>query len=212
MANGLLTSLTLISLFSCIATPLHAFNVLLDRSECFIEEVKNDGDLVTASFVVEDGQEGWGAPSGEGVDLVVLAPTGYSVYTARDKTEDHFSFRTVRAGDYQFCFQNKSPHSTMVTFDFHAGHTESHPDAAQDGQLNPMQAKVDKVQEALWSILADQNYLRARSLRHMKTTQSTSKRVMWYTLLETAALIGASVLQVYVLKSFFNKRVGYNRV
>lgn len=50
----------------------------------------------------------------------------------------------------------------------------------------------------------EQRYLQRKLNRHRETTESNNRRTMFYTWLEVAALLGASTVQILVIKRFFN--------
>lgn len=49
-----------------------------------------------------------------------------------------------------------------------------------------------------------QNYLEKRQRRHRKTLRSTQRKTILWTVVEAIGVVGASVLEVVVLRSFFN--------
>eukprot|EP00245_Coleochaete_scutata_P003684 TRINITY_DN15516_c0_g1_i1.p1 TRINITY_DN15516_c0_g1~~TRINITY_DN15516_c0_g1_i1.p1 ORF type:complete len:215 (+),score=35.92 TRINITY_DN15516_c0_g1_i1:113-757(+) len=186
--------------------------ITVHRQECLTEEVKYQGDAVVGSFVVYDMEdESWSGPP-PGMDFYITGPDGHRAWSSMHKMEDKFSFLAGKAGLYRFCFNNHAHVPESVVFDVHVGHVTGPEDVAKEEKLSPLTVKLDKIREAVYSISADQHYLRARQLRHKKTMESTRRRVIWYAMLEAATLIGASLLQVYVLRRLFEKRIGYNRV
>ncbi|XP_057992652.1 transmembrane emp24 domain-containing protein p24beta3-like [Hevea brasiliensis] len=113
---------------------------------------------------------------------------------------------------YKFCFHNPYSTSETVSFCVHVGHIPKEHDLAKDEHLNPINVKIAELREALESVTAEQKYLKARDARHRRTTESTRKRVIGYTVAEYILLAIVSVLQVVNIRRLFSKSVAYNRV
>jgi len=144
--------------------------------------------------------------------LKVTSPAGNEVHTLKGTSGDKFEFKAPRSGMYKFCFHN--PHKTpeTVAFYIHIGHIPNEHNLAKDEHLDPVNVKIAELREALESVTAEQQYLKARDARHRRTNESTRKRVLFYTLGEYLLLAFLSVLQVVYIRQLFSKSVGYNRV
>ncbi|KAI8566316.1 hypothetical protein RHMOL_Rhmol02G0031300 [Rhododendron molle] len=142
----------------------------------------------------------------------VTSPAGNEVHTLKGTSGDKFEFKAPRSGMYKFCFHN--PHSTpeTVAFHIHVGHIPNEHNLAKDEHLDPINVKIAELREALESVTAEQQYLKARDARHRRTNDSTKKRVVFYTVGEYLMLACLSVLQVLYIRQLFSKSVGYNRV
>ncbi|KAG5560217.1 hypothetical protein RHGRI_003490 [Rhododendron griersonianum] len=145
-------------------------------------------------------------------DDTVTSPAGNEVQTLKGTSGDKFEFKAPRSGMYKFCFHN--PHSTpeTVAFHIHIGHIPNEHNLAKDEHLDPINVKIAELREALESVTAEQQYLKARDARHRRTNDSTRKRVVFYTVGEYLVLACLSVLQVLYIRQLFSKSVGYNRV
>jgi len=53
-----------------------------------------------------------------------------------------------------------------------------------------------------------QKYFRTRENRNLSTVKSTENRIFWFSLLESALIVGMAGLQVFVVRTFFNIRKG----
>ncbi|KAF7112869.1 hypothetical protein RHSIM_Rhsim02G0029800 [Rhododendron simsii] len=146
------------------------------------------------------------------VRVRVTSPAGNEVQTLKGTSGDKFEFKAPRSGMYKFCFHN--PHSTpeTVAFHIHIGHIPNEHNLAKDEHLDPINVKIAELREALESVTAEQQYLKARDARHRRTNDSTRKRVVFYTIGEYLLLACLSVLQVLYIRQLFSKSVGYNRV
>ncbi|KAL5548652.1 hypothetical protein UlMin_003883 [Ulmus minor] len=184
---------------------------VIDRDECFSHDVKYEGDTVHVSFVVIKVDSSWHY-SEDGVDLVVKGPSGDQIHDIRDKTSDKIEFVAMHKGVHRFCFTNKSPYHETVDFDVHVSHFSYQEEHAKDEHFNPLLEQIAKLEEALYNIQFEQHWLEAQTERQAIVNEAMSKRAVQKAIFESAALVGASVLQVYLLRSLFDRKQGSSRV
>ncbi|KAI9090148.1 hypothetical protein K1719_028844 [Acacia pycnantha] len=184
---------------------------VIEKEECFSHDVKYDGDSVHVSFVVIKDDSPWHYSS-DGVDLVVKGPSGEQVQDFRDKTGEKFEFVAHKSGVHKFCFTNKSPYHETIDFDVHVGHFSYYEQHAKDEHFNPLLEQIAKLEEALYNIQFEQHWLEAQTDRQAIVNEAMSRRAVHKALFESAALIGASALQVYLLQRLFERRLGTSRV
>ncbi|KAH7434222.1 hypothetical protein KP509_06G006400 [Ceratopteris richardii] len=209
MASSRPVSVCIIMLFLCLAhSACHALQITVHDTECVYENVEYEGDLVTGNYVVIDHEHFW-TEDHPGIDFSVTAPSGLVVLSHQGTSGEKFEFRAPKAGPYKFCFHNKVGSPEDVAFYAHVGHIPNDHDLAKDEHLDPVNVKIAELREALEAISSEQQYLRARDLRHRRTAESTQKRLLGYTAAEYLALILASLSQVLLIRRMFSKRVGY---
>ncbi|KAF9586995.1 hypothetical protein IFM89_039774 [Coptis chinensis] len=184
---------------------------VIDREECFSHSVESEGDTVHVSFVVIKADAPWHY-SEDGVDLIVKGPSGDQIHDSRDKTSEKFEFVVHRKGLHQFCFTNKSPYHETIDFDVHVGHFTYFDQHAKDEHFNPLLEQIAKLEEALYNIQFEQHWLEAQTDRQTVVNEGMSKRAIHKAMFESATLIGASFLQVYLLKRLFERKLGTSRV
>lgn len=184
---------------------------VIDREECFSHSVPYEGDTVHVSFVVIKAETPWHYGD-EGVDLVVKGPSGDQIRDARDKTSDKFEFVVQKKGLHRFCFTNKSPYHETIDFDVHVGHFSYMEQHAKDEHFDPLLQQIAKLEEALYNIQFEQHWLEAQTDRQAMVNKGMSRRTIHKALFESAALVGASVLQVYLLRRLFERKLGTSRV
>ncbi|KAF9597645.1 hypothetical protein IFM89_020405 [Coptis chinensis] len=184
---------------------------VIDREECFSHEVQYEGDTVHVSFVVIKADAPWHY-SEDGVDLVVKGPSGDQLYDSRDKTSEKFDFLVHKRGLHQFCFTNKSPYHETIDFDVHGGHFTYVDQHAKDEHFNPLLEQISKLEEALYNVQFEQHWLEAQTDRQAVVNEGMSKRAIHKAMFESVVLIGASCLQVYLLKRLFERKLGTSRV
>lgn len=184
---------------------------VIDREECFSHDVKYEGETVHVSFVVIKIDSSWHY-SHEGVDLVVKGPSGDQIHDFRDKTSEKFEFVVHKKGVHRFCFTNKSPYHETIDFDVHVNHFSYFDEHAKEEHLNPLLEQISKLEEALYNIQFEQHWLEAQTERQALVNEAMSRRAVQKAFFESTALLGASLLQVFLLRRLFERKLGMPRV
>ncbi|PKU76159.1 Transmembrane emp24 domain-containing protein p24beta2 [Dendrobium catenatum] len=143
---------------------------------------------------------------------MVKDPSGNQIYDFRDKISDKFEFIVRKKGLHRFCFTNKSPYHETIDFDVHVGHFTYMEQHAKDEHFSPLLEQINKLEESLYNIQFEQHWLEAQTERQALVNEGMSRRAIHKALFESAALIGASVLQVYLLRRLFERKLGTSRV
>ncbi|XP_058082844.1 transmembrane emp24 domain-containing protein p24beta2-like [Magnolia sinica] len=191
--------------------PAIGIRFVIDREECFSHSVPYQGDTVHVSFVVIKSDTLWHYGD-DGVDLVVKGPTGEQIHDSRDKMSDKLEFVVHKKGLHRFCFTNKSPYHETIDFDIHVGHFAYFDQHAKDEHFNPLLEQIAKLEEALYNVQFEQHWLEAQTDRQALVNEGMSRRAIHKAIFESAALIGVSVLQVYLLRRLFEQKLGTSRV
>ncbi|XP_010942595.1 transmembrane emp24 domain-containing protein p24beta2 [Elaeis guineensis] len=184
---------------------------VIDREECFSHSVPYEGDTVRVSFVVIKAENSWHYGD-EGVDFVVKSPHGDQLHDARDKTSEKFEFIVQKKGLHRFCFTNNSPYHETIDFDIQVGHFTHFDQHAKDEHFSPLLEQIAKLEDALYNIQFEQHWLEAQTDRQALVNEGMSRRAIHKALFESAALIGASILQVFLLRRLFERKLGMSRV
>ncbi|XP_073312204.1 transmembrane emp24 domain-containing protein p24beta2-like [Primulina huaijiensis] len=179
----------------------------LDREECLSHKVEY-GDTVHFSFVVIKSRGSW-RYSDDGVDLVVKGPNGEQIHDIRDKTSDKHEFVAYNKGVYRFCFANKSPYHENIDFDVHAGHFLYHDEHAKDEHFKPLFDHIGKLEGALNNVQFEQHWLQAQNYRQAIVNEKMGRGAVQKAIFESAVLVGASILQVYIMRRLFKKKARY---
>ncbi|KAK2640146.1 hypothetical protein Ddye_027941 [Dipteronia dyeriana] len=200
-------------LLALVLIPEAVFGIrfVIDREECFSHNVQYEGDTVHVSFVVIKVDSSW-YYSQDGVDLVVKGPSGDQIHDFHDKISEKFDFVAHHKGVHRFCFSNKSPYHETIDFDVHVGHFSYYDEHAKDEHFNPLLEQISKLEEALYNIQFEQHWLEAQTERQAIINEGMSHRAVYKAFWESLALVGASVLQVYLLRRLFERKLGISRV
>ncbi|CAI0374114.1 unnamed protein product [Linum tenue] len=184
---------------------------VIDREECFSHDVKYDGDTVHVSFVVIKSDSSW-RNSAEGIDLVIKGPNGEQMHDFRDKISDKHEFVARQKGVYRFCFTNKSPYHETIDFDIHVAHFSYYEEHAKDEHLKPLIHEISRLEDALYNIQFEQHWLEAQTERQALINDAMGRRAVHKAFFESAAIVGVSILQVYLLRRLFERKLGVSRV
>lgn len=200
-------------LLALLSSPEAVFGIrfVIDREECFSHDVKYEGDTVHVSFVVVKVDSSWHY-SDDGVDLVVKGPSGDQIHDFRDKISEKIEFVAHQKGVHRFCFTNKSPYHETIDFDVHVGHFSYYDEHAKDEHFQPLLEQISKLEEALYNIQFEQHWLEAQTDRQAIINDAMSRRTIHKAFFESAALVAASILQVYLLRRLFERKLGMSRV
>ncbi|CAJ0912073.1 16134_t:CDS:2, partial [Entrophospora sp. SA101] len=113
-------------------------------------------------------------------------PKGKTILNGEKERQGDFIFTANYVGEYSFCFANDMSTFAEKLVDFEI--TES----------------CLKLSSSLSTIARTQKYFRTRENRNFSTVKSTENRIFWYSLLESALIVGMACVQVFVVKTFFN--------
>ncbi|KAJ9696046.1 hypothetical protein PVL29_008349 [Vitis rotundifolia] len=171
-----------------------SLSITVNNMECVSEAVHFEGDTVSGYFVVLDHDIFWGSDH-PGIEFT-------KNLSSRPHKVEHTNFVSI------ILFLPQRP----VSFYIHVGHIPNEYELAKDEHLHPVNVRITELREALFSVAAEQKYLKARDARHRATNESTRKRVVFYTLAEYILLAATSGLQVVYIRRLFSKSVAYNRV
>ncbi|ESW18646.1 hypothetical protein PHAVU_006G058200 [Phaseolus vulgaris] len=205
MKLGLSNFATALVIFSSLNAVL-GIRFVIDRHDCFSHFVEYEGDKVHASFVVIKIDTSW-QYTNDGVDLEVRGPSGEPIRDFVDMASEIFEFVARSSGPYRFCFTNRSPYHETIDFDIHADHVDFSEQHAKDEHVTPLLEQIVKLEHALFNIQYEQHWLEAQTERQAIVSSAMSTRTIHKALLESAALMGASFLQVYLLRRLFERKL-----
>ncbi|KAF2559476.1 hypothetical protein F2Q68_00018104 [Brassica cretica] len=142
---------------------------------------------------------------------MIHGPAGEQIHDFREQISAKHDFVVQKKGVYRFCFTNKSPYHETIDFDVQLGHFAYYDQHAKDEHFTPLMEQISKLEEALYNIQFEQHWLEAQTDRQAIVNENMSKRAVHKALFESFALIGASVLQVYLLRRLFERKLGMSR-
>ncbi|ORY34768.1 emp24/gp25L/p24 family/GOLD-domain-containing protein [Naematelia encephala] len=184
------------------ATALTAMLAGSERS-CYYADVDGTGEKIGFYFAVQSG-------GNFDVDFVVMDPDDKLLLEGSNEKQGDYIFTANKIGEYSFCFENEASMSDkLLDFDIMV---ESEPRRALSAQQAPLREHTSTLEESTYkisgllsSITRSQKYFHTRHHRNYSTVLSTQSRIFWFTVLESVIVIGMSILQIWVLKTFFSR-------
>ncbi|RLN33117.1 transmembrane emp24 domain-containing protein p24beta2-like [Panicum miliaceum] len=78
--------------------------------------------------------------------------------------------------------------------------------------FGPLFEQIAKLDEALYNIQFEHHWLEAQTDRQAILNENMSRRAVHKALIESAGLVAASVVQVYLMRRLFERKLGSSRV
>lgn len=204
-------------IFLCIleyGTGLY-FHIAETERKCFIEEIP-DETTVVVNYKVElfDPRTGGFATSsaGMGMHVEVRDPDDKMILSRVYSSEGRISFTSHTPGEHIICLYSNSSSwfsgtQLRVHLDIQVGeHTIDYANTAQKEKFTELQLKIRQLLDQVEQITKEQNYQRYREERFRQTSESTHRRVFWWSLAQTVVLLIMGAWQMRHLKSFFEAK------
>lgn len=122
------------------------------------------------------------------------------------------SFTSHTPGEHVICMYSNSTawfsdSQLRVHLDIQVGeHAIDYANVAQKEKLTELQLRIRQLLDQCEQITKEQNYQRYREERFRQTSESTNKRVLYWSLAQTIVLVVMGLWQMKHLKSFFEAK------
>jgi len=169
--------------------------------DCFHENIEK-GKQTTFEFQVVTGGQ-------YDVDASIEAPNKQIIYKEIKKQYDTFTWVPDTTGVFTFCFSNEFSTFShkLVYFDLQVGDESPLPGISEHvTAMTQMESSAQTIHENLNSIIDYQTHHRLRESQGRKRAEDLNERVMWWSGIETFAVLVVTVGQVMILKTFFHER------
>ncbi|CDU22288.1 related to ERP2-p24 protein involved in membrane trafficking [Sporisorium scitamineum] len=208
-AASLLSTLLLLTFALLHPTPVSgaALTTLIEPHErsCFYAWVDTAGEKVGFYFAVQSGGH-------FDIDYTIHDPDNKLIISGHKERQLDIIFTGNTVGEYTFCFENvmSTIAEKLVDFDITV---ESEPRLdlpIQPAKLlkehsAPLEEGIGNMAEKLQQIARTQRYFRVRENRNFDTVKSTQGKIFWYSVVESATMVGISVAQVWIVRALFEK-------
>lgn len=172
-----------------------------NAQQCFYEHISKDESTIVEFQVVTGGNYD--------VDMTMKSPSGKVLYTDKKKQYDSFRHKTEVEGVYEVCFSNEFSTFThkVVYIDWTVGSEEPlvQP-ASPQKSLTFMESSAQSIHEKLNEVLDDQTHYRLREASGRGHAEELNERVQNWSISQLAVVILVGLLQVTLIRSFFNNR------
>nr|CAH7736822.1 unnamed protein product [Callosobruchus chinensis] len=199
-----MSSWLLILLLSLLKTTLATeltFELPDSSKECFYEEIKKNTSATLEFQVVTGGQYD--------VDVQLEDPKGGVLYKKVKMQFDSHTFVAHQTGIYKVCFSNEfSTFSHKIVYmDFQVGDEPPLPGIGDHVTvLTQLEASAQEIHKSLNTIIDYQTHHRLREAQGRKRAEDLNERVLWWSIMETIAILFIAFGQVFVLKNFFTDK------
>jgi len=161
--------------------------------ECFYSKRSEEDDVVGAYVVIAADPK---------IDLIVKNPAGTIVETQLGQAEGQYQVEEEGTGVYEICFSNANYDDVkLITYVMHTLRSK-HP--IQKEHVSKLQQFAQHLDIKMGELESEQRLLQMRTNRHIKTEESTNKRVTYYSTLELIMYFVVSIAQVIYIKKLLD--------
>ncbi|CRK96855.1 CLUMA_CG009954, isoform A [Clunio marinus] len=173
-----------------------------NSKECFYQEVLKNRSAILEYQVITGGQYD--------VDVELLSPTKEIIYRQIKSQFDSHQFTAPKTGVYAACFSNEfSTFSHKLIYMDFSLTEEVNPLPGVDEHatvLTQMEQTAQEIHKSLNAILDYQTHHRLREAQGRKRGEDLNERVLWFSIIETSAMLIIAITTVIVLRSFFTEK------
>ena len=209
--GGLLISLAVLYslIWTCCAFQHVSFTIQVraKRRECFYKNL-SPGDRIRMDWQVIKG-------GNLDIDFFFTEPD-YTMRVVELRSHGGGAFVNIgEHGEYEFCLDNRFSKMTdkFVFFSVDVKtreqkDSEVRPSPFTEANLTAEVAaeRLVGISESLHKVFLQQEFFRAQESRHRYLLEGNNSRVLWWSVLECAVMVVASVVQVMVVRSLFRTR------
>lgn len=202
-------SLLLLALLSTTARSLR-FELKSGHLKCISEDVKVSAMSVGKYSVIAPGDTHQASPDVHKITVRVTSPYGNNIHHGDLVESGNFAFTATEAGDYMACFwapDHKTPETVTVEFDWKTGvAAKDWSNVMKKGKIDVMELELRKLMDTVQSIHDEMFYLREREEEMQDLNRTTNTRMAWFGLLSLVICLSVASLQLWHLKSFFERK------
>ncbi|CAA0825534.1 Transmembrane emp24 domain-containing protein p24delta9 [Striga hermonthica] len=185
------------------------FDLDSGHTKCISEDIKSNS-MTVGKYHVVNPNEGHPLPESHKLTVRVTSSYGNSYHNSEHVNEGHFAFQAVEAGDYMACFfaADHNPATNLtVDFDWKSGvAAKDWTNVAKKGSVELMEIELKKMFDTVQSIHDEMFYLREREEEMQELNRSTNSKMFWFSFLSILVCLSVAGLQLWHLKSFFEKK------
>eukprot|EP00123_Amoebidium_parasiticum_P019822 comp33414_c0_seq1/m.47281 comp33414_c0_seq1/g.47281 ORF comp33414_c0_seq1/g.47281 comp33414_c0_seq1/m.47281 type:complete len:209 (-) comp33414_c0_seq1:109-735(-) len=200
-----LAPLFLLGLAGLTAATELTFEMEPSDTNCFVEEMKAEGQKLTLEYqVVYGGQVGK-----LDIDVTIEGPDGDVLYKEQRKTFDDVEITTKKAGPYKVCFSNEFSTFSHKTIYFDLFLDEG-ADPLEDTTtkeataLTQMADFCRRIHRSLRQVVDAQTHHRVNEIQGRNLAEDLNTRVKMWSFFQALLMVVCSVVQVYLVRRLFD--------
>ncbi|EXC20019.1 Transmembrane emp24 domain-containing protein 10 [Morus notabilis] len=207
--SSLVISLLVILGFLFSTSESLQFELQSGHSKCIAEDIKSNS-MTVGKYSIVNPNEGYPLPETHKVTVRVTSHYGNSYHYSENVETGQFAFVAAEAGDYMACFfapDHKPQTKLTVDFDWKTGvAAKDWSNVAKKGSVDVMELELKKLQDTVTSIHEEMFYLREREEEMQEFNKTTNSRMAWLSFLSLFVSLSVAGLQLWHLKTFFEKK------
>ncbi|OIT26995.1 PREDICTED: transmembrane emp24 domain-containing protein p24delta9 [Nicotiana attenuata] len=204
-------TLFLVLILGFISTQVESlrFELQSGQTKCIAEDIKSHA-MTVGKYHIVNPNEGYPLPDTHKVTVRVTSTYGNTYHQSDNVAEGNFAFETAEAGDYMTCFfaaDHKPPVTVTLDFDWKTGFAaKDWTNVAKKGSVEVMEFELKKMYENVQAIHDEMFFLREREAEMQELNRSTNSKMAWMTGLSILICLSVAGLQLWHLKTFFEKK------
>ncbi|XP_063801147.1 transmembrane emp24 domain-containing protein 10-like [Pseudophryne corroboree] len=174
--------------------------------KCLKEEIHKDV-LVTGDYEVAEQQPALIT------HLRVTDSAGHILYSKEEAKKGKFAFTTDDYEVYEVCFESTGSSDALRSADQliilnvkHGVEAKNYEDLAKAEKLKPLEVELRRLEDLSDSIVKDFTYMKRREEEMRDTNESTSLRVLYFSMFSMFCLVALATWQVFYLRRFFKAK------
>ncbi|ESR51986.1 transmembrane emp24 domain-containing protein p24delta9 [Citrus sinensis] len=203
-----LTLVLVIGILSSTSQSLR-FEIQSAHTKCIAEDIKSNS-MTVGKYNVVNPNDGHPLPESHKLTVRVTSAYGNSYHYADRVDSGQFAFTAAEAGDYMACFWavDHSPQTTVtIDFDWRTGvQAKDWSNVAKKGSVDVMELELKKLYDTVSSIHQEMFYLREREEEMQELNRVTNSRMAWFSGFSLFICIAVAGMQLWHLKTFFEKK------
>lgn len=185
------------------------FDLQSGHTKCIAEDMKANA-MTVGKYHVVNPNEGTPLPDTHKITVRVTSAFGNNYHHADHVESGQFAFTAAEQGDYMACFwaaEHQPPVTVTVDFDWKTGvAAKDWGEVAKKGSIDVMELELKKLMDTVNSIHEEMFYLRDREEEMQSLNRTTNSRMFWLSLLSLLVCLSVAGLQVWHLKTFFERK------
>ncbi|KAM0983852.1 hypothetical protein ACFX2C_011338 [Malus domestica] len=185
------------------------FELQSGHTKCIVEDIKSSA-MTVGKYSIVNPIEGQPMPNSHKLTVRVTSHYGNSYHYSELVESGQFAFVAAEAGDYMACFwaPDFKPQTTLtIEFDWKTGvAAKDWSNVAKKGTVDVMELELQKLFGTVTSIQEEMFYLREREGEMQDLNRATNSKMAWLSLLSLIVCLSVVGLQVWHLKTFFEKK------
>ncbi|XP_052206009.1 transmembrane emp24 domain-containing protein p24delta4-like [Diospyros lotus] len=177
------------------------------ETKCLSERIQTNV-VVLADYLIVSDDHGDPTPT---ISVKVTSPYGSNIHHQENMTYGQLAFTTKESGSYLACFwidgHNEGDKDVSVSLSWKTGvAAKDWESVARREKIEGVELELIKLEGAVESIHENLVYLRGREAEMRSVSERTNTRVALFSAMSLGICIVVSIMQLWYLKQFFQRR------